>query len=139
MYGKDLPNKDLVDIELSSWKLKWLECDEKLRPKTIASSLKKCSKDMYPNLSVLLKLAATLPVTSCECERSFSVLRCLRTWLRASMTTKRFSSLAIINIHREVQIDYKHAVKIFLELHPRTLNVSNLIWWVVNMLCLYIY
>ena len=32
MYGKDLPNKDVVDIELSSWKCKWLDCDEKLRP-----------------------------------------------------------------------------------------------------------
>ena len=85
MYGKDLPNKDVVDIELSSWKRKWLECDEKLRPKTTASSLKKCSKDMYPNLSVLLKLVATLPVTLCECERSSSVLRQLQTWLRASI------------------------------------------------------
>ena len=103
------------------------ECDEKLRPKTIASSLKKCSKDMYPNLSALLKLAATLHETSCECE-SFYVLRRLRTWLRASMTTKRLSSLAIINIHREAQIDQKRAVKIFLELHPRKLNVSNLIF-----------
>ena len=27
MYGKDLPNYDVVDIELSSWKRKWLECD----------------------------------------------------------------------------------------------------------------
>ena len=55
MYGKDLPNKDVVDIEISLWKHKRLKCDEKLRPKTIASSLKKCSKDMYPKLSVLLR------------------------------------------------------------------------------------
>ena len=128
----------MVDIELSSWKCKWLECDEKLRPKTIVSSLKKCSKDMYLNLSVLLKLAATLPVTLCECERSFSVLQPLQTWLRASMTTKRLSSFAIINIHCGVQIDFKRVVKISLELHPRKLNVSN-IWWGVNMLYLYIY
>ena len=89
MYGKDRPNQDLVGIEVSSWKRKWIEWDEKLRPKTIASSLKKCSKDVYPNLSVLLKLAATLLVTSCKCERSFTVLRRLRNWLRGSMTTKR--------------------------------------------------
>ena len=128
MYGKNLPNKDVVDIELSSLKRKWLECDEKLRPKTIASSLKKCSKDMYPNLSVLLKLAANLLVTSCRCERSFPILRSLRTWLRASMITKRLSSLAIINIHREVQTDCKRTVKIFLELHPQKLNALNLIF-----------
>ena len=83
---------------------------------------------MYPNFYVLLKLAATLPVPSCECERSFSVLQPLRTWLRASMTKKRLSSLTIINIQRGVQIDCKRPVKIFLELHPRKLNVSNLIF-----------
>ena len=27
MYGKDLPNHDVVYIELSSWKRKWLEFD----------------------------------------------------------------------------------------------------------------
>ena len=42
------------------------------------------------------------------------------------MTTKRLSSLAIINIHRRVQIDYKRAAKIFLELHPR--KILNLIF-----------
>ena len=30
MYGKDLSNKYVVDIGISSWKCKWLECDEKL-------------------------------------------------------------------------------------------------------------
>ena len=55
---------------------KWLECDEKLRPKIIVSSLKKCSKDRYPKFFVLLKLAAILPVVSCEC--TFSVLQHLR-------------------------------------------------------------
>ena len=91
---------------------------------TIASLLKQCSKDKYPDLSVLLKLAATLPKT-CEFERSFTVLQ---TWLSTSMITKRLSSLAIIKIHRGVQIDYKRAKKIFLELHPWKLNVSNLIF-----------
>ena len=80
----------------------------------IASLLKQCSKDKYPNLSLLLKLAATLPKTR-EFERSFTVLQ---TWLSTSIIAKRLSSLAIINIHRGVQIDYKRAKKIFLELHP---------------------
>ena len=128
MYGKGLPNQDVGNIELSLWKREWLKCDEKLCPKAIASSLRKCSKDMYPNLSVLLKLVAILPVTSCECERDFSVLQRLQTWLRASVTTKRISSLSVINIYLGVQIDYKRTVKIFLGMHPRKLKVSNLIF-----------
>ena len=116
MHGKDILNHDLVDIELSSWKRKWLEFDEKLRPNKTASLLKKCSENMYSDLSSLLKLSATLP--ACECERTFSVLRRLQTMLKASMTTKRLSSLAIINIHRGVQTDYRRAVKIFLDFPP---------------------
>ena len=34
---------------------------------------------------------------------------------------------SIINNHHGFQTDYKPAVKIFLELHPRKLNVSDLI------------
>ena len=83
---------------------------------------------MYPNISVLLKLTATLPVILCEYERNFFVLQRLQTWLRASTTTKRLSFLAIINIQRGVQIDYRRAVKIFLELHPPKLKVSILIF-----------
>ena len=49
--------------------------------------------------------------------------------LRASMAVKRLSSLAIININRGVKIDYKRAVKIFLELHLRKLKVSNLLFY----------
>ena len=105
------------------------KCDRKCQPETIVSWLKRCSKHMNPNLSVLLKLAAALPVTLCECKRSFSALQRLRTWLRASMTTDRLSSLAIISIHRGVQVDYKRAVKIFLELymklHVKLNNIEN--------------
>ena len=40
---------------------------------------------LYPNIRVLLQVACTLPVTSCECERSASALRRLHNYMRASM------------------------------------------------------
>ena len=48
-------------------------------------SLKKCDKERYANLPVLLRIAVNLPITcctSCDCKRSFPEcdLR-LRTWL----------------------------------------------------------
>lgn len=60
----------------------------------------------HPNLSVLLKIATTLQVTSCECEckSRFSVTRRLRTWLRAPFTTRPFS---LLTEHRGVEIDYR--------------------------------
>ena len=33
------------------------------------------NKDYFPNIYVILVISATLPVTSCECERSISMLK----------------------------------------------------------------
>lgn len=128
MYKEDLVNPDVIDIELSVWRRKWLRVDSKDRPSSLAKSLGACDRSRLPNLYVLLKIASCLPVTSCECERSFSVLRRLRPWLRASMTTPRLSSLALMNIHYGHEVNYKDIVKKFLELHPRRIDISNLLF-----------
>ena len=60
---------------------RWNVCDILERPQTIVQVLKQCDSDAYPNLSVLLKVVGTVAVTSCECERSGSVLKCLRRWI----------------------------------------------------------
>ena len=60
--------------------------------------------DAYPNLSVLLKIAGTVPVTSCECERSGSILKRLNTYLRASMRYERLSGLALMQINYDLEI-----------------------------------
>ena len=41
------------------------------------------------------------PATSASGERSFSTARRLKTWLRSTMTQKRFSNLIILNSHKE--------------------------------------
>ena len=53
------------------------------RPKTCASGLKECDSNVYPNLSVLLTIAFTLPMTSCECECNAGVVRRLHDFMRA--------------------------------------------------------
>ena len=40
--------------------------------------------------------------TSCMAERYFSTARRLKTWLRATMTSKRFNSLAILNTYKSL-------------------------------------
>ena len=122
----DLINKDVVDIELDIWRRKWSGVNPEDRPSSLAKALTMCDKTRLPNVHILLKLACTLPVTSCECERSFSVLRRLRPWLRASMTTPRLSGLALMNIHYGHPINYKDVVKKFLKLHPRRVDTPNL-------------
>ena len=84
----------------------------------------------HPNLPVLLKIATTLQVTSCECEckSRFSVTRRLRTWLRAPFTTRPFSLLTELTFTVESKLTTEGTVKILLAFHSRKLDVSNLVF-----------
>jgi len=58
-----------------------------------------CSASMYPNLSILLQVLVTLPVTTATPERSFSTLKRLKTYLRnlpSSMEDEWLRSLALL-------------------------------------------
>ena len=85
------------------------------------SALKECDSNLYPNLSVLLRIACTLPVTSCECECNASVVRRLHNFM---LTESRFTSLALMHIH------YQHhvVVQMFAELHPRRLQLTSIVF-----------
>ncbi|KAL4152933.1 hypothetical protein QTP88_000766 [Uroleucon formosanum] len=65
----------------------------------------KLSKDTFPNLFKMIQLAITLPVSSATCERSFSAMRRINNYLRSTMSQKRFSKLAMLNIERDIIVD----------------------------------
>ena len=78
-YSDDLPNPDIIDQELRRWKRKWMDVKPDDRPDSLAKSIKVCDKLRFPNIFILIRIGCTLPVTSAECERSFSAMRRLRT------------------------------------------------------------
>ena len=55
----------------------------------------------YGEVYNLLKTYLVIPVSSASSERSFSTLRRLKTWLRASMTEDRLSNVALMAVERE--------------------------------------
>ena len=55
----------------------------------------------FENITTLLRLALTLPVSSAHDERLFSCLKRVKTYLRSTMTEHRLSNLACIAINRE--------------------------------------
>lgn len=61
----------------------------------------KSEKSLIPNALVLRKLFIVNPATSCTLVRSFSTTRRLKTCLKSTMTNRRFSSLGLLNIHKE--------------------------------------
>ena len=97
------------------------------RPETPTVVIKECNPMHYPNIRVMLQLACTLPVTSCECERSASTMRRLHTCMRTSRTQERLSSLDLLHIHNGILNDLGNAVDIYSRLRPRRLALDFLI------------
>ena len=86
----------VFDVELFRWRRKWLKADQDHLPRSAAQALQECNHEFFPNVHKLLRILCTLPITSAECERSFSALRRLKTYLWATMTSERESELALM-------------------------------------------
>ena len=54
-----------------------------------------------PALLEIATIAITIPVGTAGCERVFSVMRRVKTWLRCQTTDDRLSDLAILAVHRK--------------------------------------
>ena len=76
-------------------------------------------------LLVPLKIAGTVAVTSCECERSGKALKHLNTYLRASMGQEWMSGLTFIHINHDKDIDITPVLQI-LSKKPRALQSTNI-------------
>ena len=89
-YADDLPSPQVFDVELFRWRRKWLNADQDHLPSSASQALEECNHEFF----LFLRILCTLPTTSAECERSFSTLRRLKTYLRATMTSERESGVA---------------------------------------------
>ena len=67
----------------------------------------------FENIKVALRILGTIPVTSCECERSFSALRRLKDYTRSTMLSDRLNGLALIYVHREIIPDVEKVIDRF--------------------------
>ena len=54
------------------------------------------------NLLTSVHLILINPAISCTRERTFSVAQRIKTWLRSTITIKRFNNLSILLIHKEL-------------------------------------
>lgn len=103
-YKEDLPYPDTAEQEIHRWKHQFQNHTGPL-PATAMETLQNGILEFYPNVKCMLLLFLTLPVTTCSCERSFSALRRLKTWLRSTMGDERLSSLALMHVHQNIEID----------------------------------
>ena len=114
-YG-DFPNFNGIDAELDLWFKLWVCVKLKNNlPDSVSVTLKRVDSLASPNIHLALKLLGALPITTCECERSFSSLRIVKTWDGSTMTNARLNGLALLFIHREIDLDVSEIIDLFAQ------------------------
>ena len=109
--------------ELHCWRVKWEQDRNSVEGcNTIIKTLTAADKDMFPNIHTLLKIAATQPVTSCECERSISKLRLLKSVRRTAMTEDCLNGLPLLSVHIDLNLNLDNLLDNFARIHPRWLK-----------------
>ena len=130
-YRSDLPNASVFSTEYRMWVRKWKQASS--YPEILIDVLKACDETAFPNIRVLLQLALTLPITSCESERSFSQLKLIKTSRRSTMTEDRLSALSLIKINQarleklRTSSNMAKLVQTFYQLHPRRMKLEFLL------------
>ena len=82
-------------------------------PDSVSATLKAIDFSAFENIKVALRTLATLPVTSCECELSFSALRRLKNYNRSTMIEERLNGLALMHVHQEIEPDVQEVLQKF--------------------------
>ena len=119
-YAQFMDSQTQVEAEFELWKQKWSNVAAGERPKTAIGSLPFCSEDFFPNIRRLLKIAATLPVTTATPERTFSSLRLLKNHLRTTMSEDRLAGLTLLYLHKNIPITADEIIDKFAGQSRRT-------------------
>ncbi|KAH7943282.1 hypothetical protein HPB52_007699 [Rhipicephalus sanguineus] len=120
-YLGDIPSANVIEAEFTLWVNKCCQIEEKNRPACALQALEMCNRDFFPNIHSLLSILATLPVSTSTPERTFSTLRRLKSYLRNHMNNDRLTGLALLSIHRELQVTPEQVLTEFCKL-PRRKN-----------------
>ncbi len=123
-YESDLPDLPSVSKEkIFHWQKFWRhrEKEEVVIPDTAGTALGACNSVRFPNVKVLLRILCTMTLTSAECERSFSTMRRLKSYLGSTMCAQRLNGLALMAIHRSKKIDVTAVKERFMTAKNRIL------------------
>jgi hypothetical protein len=103
-YKEDLSYylEDAFVGEWEIWRQKWRGVEKK--PACTIDGLDECDRDLFPNVHILLKMLALLPVSTASVERSFSNLKLIKSYIRNTICENRLNGLALLFIHRELAL-----------------------------------
>jgi len=124
-WENDLPFPKSLGNELRRWQTMWQSTEKEL-PSNLLLALGACDEDAFPNIHRLLLIACTLPISSAEAERSFSLMKRIKTCTRSTMSEERFSDLAVIAMHYPERFEVDEICEAFVKAHPRRLFQATL-------------
>uniref|UniRef100_A0A667Y992 TTF-type domain-containing protein n=1 Tax=Myripristis murdjan TaxID=586833 RepID=A0A667Y992_9TELE len=126
-YAGDVSTSDQVVNEFRSFRALCNELDIQLCTTAVLPFL--ISNDMdraFPSIAILYRIYGTLPVTSANAERSFSRLKLIKNYLRASMKEARLSNLALLSIEKDIAIDKEKVADRFARMKERKMALFEL-------------
>ena len=118
-YRGDLSDKVVYDNEVIWWQTKWAHTLEK--PNGLVETIKTTNEVLYQNVTTVLTILLTMPVSTATPERSFSVMFRVKSYMRSTMKTERLSALALMHAYRDTPIDTDIVIREFCAKKKRRL------------------
>ena len=106
VYGNDLHvRRSQLHTQLSLLSLLLSQMDSSaLSVTSIVQALQKLSvaeQEAFSEVWTMMKLLLVMPATNATSERSFSVLRRVKTYLHSSMSQRHLNHLMVLHVHKE--------------------------------------
>ena len=95
---------------------------DKVAPKNIFEQILKLRlSNVFPNVLIALRIFLSLPATVASNERSFSVLKRIKSFYRSKMSQERLNGLAMLNINSDKAklLDYSSVINEFAQKKAR--------------------
>ena len=122
-YCHLISDKETINAEYILWRKKWENHDIKDLPSNVIDALNNCNCELFPNIFELLKVFASIPVTTCTPERTFSTIKRLKNYLRNSTGQERLVGLALMSIHRSCKVNTEEVIAEFSSKKARRLKL----------------
>ena len=123
LYNQFMPDGGLIPVQMEymRWQQYWQRQPATVkRPDSVVEALGVATVlGTYPSISILLRIFATLPVTTATGERSFSALKYIKNYLRSTMGEERLNGLAHMYINRDISLNYEKVVDEFGKFNRR--------------------
>ena len=77
-------------------------------------------REAFPQTMRMIKNAITMPVSQVTCERSFSKMNIIKSYLRNSMSDQRLSDLTVLAFERDFEVDFEQVIDKFSVNHKNS-------------------